>query len=56
MEFFLTLIFWAVILLIALYFAQLIIGLVIWFVIGAVWLITLPFIWAYGKIKERKEK
>lgn len=55
MEFFLTLVFWAVILLIALYFAQIFIGLVIWIFIGAVWLVTLPFTWAYGKIKESKE-
>ena len=54
MSFFLTLVFWAVILLIALYFAQIIIGLVIWIFIGAVWLVTFPFIWAYGKIKESK--
>ena len=56
MEFFLTIVFWAVILLIALYFAQIIIGFVIWIFIGAVWLMTLPFIWAYRKIKESKEK
>lgn len=54
MELMITLIIWAVILLLALYFAQIIIGLVIWIFIGAVWLITLPLKWAYDKIKENR--
>ena len=54
MELFLSLVFWAVILLIALYFAQLIIGLVIWFVIGVAWLVTFPFIWGYKKLKKEE--
>ena len=52
MEFFLTLIIWGVVLLAALYFAQIIIGLVIWVIIGAIWLVSYPFRWAYKKLKE----
>ena len=55
MSFFLTLVFWAVILLIALYFAQLIIGLVIWFVIGVAWLVAFPFVWGYKKLNKENE-
>ena len=54
MDIFLTLVFWAITLLIALYFAQLIIGLVIWFVIGVVWLVTFPVIWGYKKLKKEE--
>ena len=52
MDIFLTLVFWAVILLIALYFAQLIIGLVIWIVIGVAWLVAFPIAWGYRKLKK----
>ena len=54
MSLFLSLIIWAVIILAAVYFAQLIIGLVIWFVIGAVWLVTFPVIWGYKKLKKEE--
>ena len=54
MELFLTVVFWAVLLLIALYFAQIIIGFVIWIFIGAVWLVMLPFIWGYKKLKKEE--
>ena len=54
MSFFLTLVFWAVLILVAVYFAQLIIGLVIWLVIGVAWLVAFPFVWAYKKLKEEK--
>ena len=54
MELITTLIIWAVILLAAVYFAQLIIGLVIWFVIGVAWLVTFPVIWGYKKLKKEE--
>lgn len=54
MDLFLTLVFWAVIILAAIYFAQLIIGLVIWLVIGVVWLVTFPVIWGYKKLKKEE--
>ena len=52
MSLFLTLVFWAVLILVALYFAQLIIGLVIWLVIGVAWLVAFPFAWGYRKLKK----
>lgn len=52
MELIITIIIWAAILLIAVYFAQLIIGLVIWLVIGVLWLVTFPVIWGYRKLKK----
>lgn len=52
MGMFLTLVFWAVLILVAVYFAQLIIGVVIWLIIGVLWLVTFPFAWGYRKLKK----
>lgn len=52
MSFIFSLIIWAAIILITVYFAQLIIGLVIWIVIGVLWLVTFPFAWGYRKLKK----
>lgn len=54
MSFIFTLIIWAVMLLVAIYFAQVIVGLAIWVVFGVVWLVTFPFIWGYKKLKKEE--
>lgn len=51
---FLTLVLWAVILLLVLYFAQLIIGLALWILFGVIWLVALPFTWLYKKYQVNK--
>lgn len=52
MEFFLTLVLWAAILLIALYVAQLVLGFILYAFMLVIMVIMLPFKWAYGRIKE----
>ena len=52
MDFIFSLIIWAVIILVVIYLAQVIVGLAIWIVFGAVWLVTYPFIWGYKKLKK----
>lgn len=54
MELILTIIFWAVIIGIVFHFAQIVFGLLIWLVIGVVFIVTYPFRWAYNKINENR--
>lgn len=54
MSFIFSLIIWAVIILAIVYFAQIIVGLAIWFAIGVVWLVTFPVIWGYKKLKKEE--
>lgn len=54
MELILTIVFWAVIIGIGFHFAQIVFGLLIWLVIGVVFIATYPFRWVYNKINENR--
>lgn len=51
MELIITLIIWAAIIGIGLTIGQILLGLLIYIIMFAVYIVTVPFIWAYDKIK-----